>query len=104
MPRPFPPEKRAEWAERLRRQKESGRGVVKWCQENEVSYHQFTYWKGRLAPTPSMLKQSAFSELPGRPEKTGIAIECPGVRIELAQNFDLKALKQCLRMLKGLAC
>ena len=37
-----------EWAARFSDQKASGLTIVEWCQQNNVSEHQFYYWKRQL--------------------------------------------------------
>ncbi len=49
MPTPASFQKREEWEEKIRQQKESGQSIMKWCEENNISYHTLNYWRERLA-------------------------------------------------------
>lgn len=37
-----------EWAIRCKEQRDSGLTVRKWCEENQLSFHAFNYWKHLL--------------------------------------------------------
>ncbi len=99
MPRPLSEEKRQEWKERIRLQQESGQSMLKWCQENQVNYDSFLYWKKHFNPSP--FNRAAFFELIDPCKEAGLSIEYKGVKIALAKHFDPTALTQCLKTLKS---
>ena len=95
------PQKRQEWEEKIRLQKESGFTVKAWCLQNAVAYHCFKYWRSILKPAPA-LTRSSFKELSDSTSSSGIIIEKKGLRIHIAKNFDEKTLSQFLRALDKL--
>lgn len=96
------PEKKLEWEERIRNQRESGLSIEKWCQQNQILPHRFYYWRDRLLPKLG-LDRSSFTELV-QTKGSGICIEYHGIRIHLERNFDPSILKECLSVLKELKC
>jgi len=101
MSKPLSPEQRLEWEARIRKQKESGLSLDRWCKENQIRPHAFYYWKKRLFPKP--LNRSHFSEIP-RPKTTGVSLECRGIVLRIDPHFDPAVLKLCLSVLTGLRC
>lgn len=102
MPKPISPERKFEWEEKIRQQRESGLSIEPWCRQNQITPHTFYYWKNRLFPkTP--LTRDCFAELPAA-QGTGITLEYRGVRIHVDRCFDPAALKSCLSALKGIVC
>ena len=95
-------EKRLEWEERIRQQRESGLSIGKWCQQNQIVPRHFYYWRDRLSPKPE-LNRSSFIEL-SQTKRPGICIEYHGLRIHLDKHFDPLMLKRCLAVLKELKC
>jgi hypothetical protein len=100
---PLSLEKRQEWEERIRIQKESGQTIARWCREQNVTYSSFMYWKERFNLSP-VLSRSSFREVSDCSEKTGISIEYRGVHIALSKNFDSATLIQCLRVCRESLC
>lgn len=96
------PEQKLDWAEKIRKQQESGLSIEKWCQQNQIPTHQFHYWKARLLPQ-SKVTRANFKEITAR-EGTGITLEYQAVRIHLDPNFEPSILKQCLTILKEVVC
>ena len=47
MPGPLPAEKKIEWEEKIRQQRESGLSIERWCEQNQIATHVFHYWKTR---------------------------------------------------------
>jgi hypothetical protein len=100
--KPISIEKRNEWEEKFRRQKESGFSIDRWCRENQIPPHAFYYWKERLFPK-SMIDSLSFTEL-SNAKTTGITIECRNLRIRLDRQFDPIVLGQCLSILMKTPC
>ena len=99
---PLPSEKRLEWKERILAQQASGLSATKWCHQNQISRPGFFYWKDRFFPKQK-LSRSSFAEL-SYTNRSGISIECHGVRICLERDFDPLILKRCLFALMELKC
>lgn len=102
MPKPVSSEKKLEWAEKIRTQKESGLSIERWCNQNQIRPHIFHYWKEQLFPKP-LPRHLNFSELSNAKE-TGIVIEHGNLRIRLDKHFDPCILKQCLALLMEIKC
>jgi len=100
MSKPISLEKRNEWEEKFRQQRESGLSIDRWCRENQIPPHAFYYWKERLFPK-SLASHLSFTEL-SNAKTTGITIEYRNLRICLDKRFDLIVLKQCLAVLMGI--
>jgi hypothetical protein len=100
-------EKKLEWEEKVRQQRESGLSITRWCRQNQIPSNTFRYWKDKLFPR-AQLTRSCFTELPVSREidsrETGISIEYRGVRIHIDKHFDPSTLKSCLSVLKGVPC
>jgi len=101
MPKPLSQEKKLDWQEKIQKQQESGLSVQRWCHENQISKHNFCYWRDKLSP--KLLNQPSFTELKDL-EKTGITIEYAGFYIHLDKNFESSTLKACLDILKDVKC
>lgn len=94
-------DKRAVWADRLRRYQRSGLSVARFCDKEGVSAPSFYQWKKRLAQAlapRSLLRangarqaEAAFQQVTLVPSAAVVAIEwANGVRMELpAENVAL---------------
>ena len=106
MPKPYPEEKKREWAEKVRLQQESDQrvSIANWCRQQQINYDTFIYWKKRFKPTAATsINRSSFTELP-KAKETGITIEYRNLRIRFDKHFDPFVLKQCLSILVELKC
>jgi len=102
MPRPALPEKKIEWEDKLRKQRESGLSIERWCHENQIPKHTFYYWRDKLHPkTP--LNHSCFTELKDV-KGAGITLEYRDICIRLDQHFEPSILKRCLAVLMEIKC
>jgi transposase-like protein len=107
MPQPFSEAKKQEWKKRILQQGESGLSIAQWCRENDVSSHNFSYWRDKLfrkAALAVALDRSTFTELADKrrvtvsdPERKGITIEYHKIRIHVEEQFESSALKPDLR-------
>ena len=50
------------WQQRILQQQASGLNIIRWCEQNQVPYNTFTYWKRRLRQ-PVPINRTAFLEL-----------------------------------------
>ena len=97
------PNKSHDWERTLQKQKQSGLSVSRWCKENQVPYHTFIYWKRRFVRvTP--LERKSFVELSENPSKSGIQLECDGIRVNVEKGFDSLTLARCLQALRSSQC
>lgn len=101
MPRPSSSEKKQEWEEKIRKQRESGLSIERWCHDNQLPTHVFYYWRDKFLP--KSLNRACFTELHDA-NRTGITIEYRGIRIHLDKHFEPSILKRCLAALKELKC
>ena len=95
-------EKRSEWEERVRKQRESGLSIAKWCGQQHISTHLFHYWRKRIFLNQE-LNRSCFTEL-AETQEGGVLIECGGLKIRLEKGFDPATLRDCLSVLRKIAC
>lgn len=93
-----------DWEQKIQKQKQSGLSVFRWCQENQVTYNAFVYWKRRFSRVAVPLERKSFVELGESSSKSGIQLECDGIRVNLEKGFDLSTLTKCLQALRGARC
>ena len=93
-------EKKLEWEERVRKQRESGLSIARWCQENHIMKSTFSYWRDKLSP--KTLDQSSFTELVET--RKGITVEYNGFCIHLDEHFDSTTFTRCIVALKEIKC
>jgi hypothetical protein len=100
---PAIPNKSRDWEQKIQKQQESGLSVSRWCQENQIPYNTFVYWKRRsVRVTP--LERKSFVELQENSSKSGIQLECDGIRVNVEKGFDSSTLARCLQTLRGSPC
>jgi nitrate/TMAO reductase-like tetraheme cytochrome c subunit len=95
--------KTRDWKHVLETQKKSGISSHRWCHQNHVPYTTFMYWKRRFTQTATLSRES-FTELLAPTSKSGIQLECNGVRVLLDKDFDSSTLMKCLQTLKRTPC
>ncbi len=100
---PAIPNKSRDWEQKIQQQKQSGLSVSRWCQENQVPYNTFVYWKRRFVKI-SPLERKSFVELEENPPKSGIQLECDGIKVNIEKGFDSSTLARCLQALRGFQC
>jgi hypothetical protein len=92
--------KSRDWEQKIQKQKQSGLSVSRWCRENQVSYNTFIYWKRRLVRV-ALLERKSFVELTENSSKSGIQLECDGIRVNIEKGFDSSTLARCLQALRS---
>jgi|GEM_PF-1364684 hypothetical protein len=102
MSKPTSVDKKIKWEEKIRRQRESGLSIERWCRQNQITSCSFHYWKNRLQ-SKSELTRSCFTELP-TDQGTGITMEYHGIRILIDKSFDPATLRNCLAALRDIQC
>ena len=93
--KPLTSEKRSDWAENIRQQRNSGLNATDWCRKHQIAYSTFIYWKDCLS-TKTTKRRSSFTEPLDASTTTTVSIEYRGVRVYLDKSFDLAALKKTL--------
>ena len=76
----------------------------KWCEENNIAYQTFQYWKAKILKDQSgsrhraSITRKSFTELIDRPysNATGVEIVISKTTIRLQKGFDQTVLKSCL--------
>jgi hypothetical protein len=95
-----------EWSEKIKNQAASGQSIAAWCQDHDIAYHTFLYWRKRLQQsfpsTENPSKRSSFLELAKDPPQAWLEINLPGVRLEISKGFDRSAVLCFLQILKAL--
>ena len=93
--------KAREWARLINEWQNSGQSITQWCEEHELRYSRFLYWKKRLMADQT---PPAFVELQDPTESgTGITLQWGTLQIHLDAGFDQSTLCRCIQTLKGLA-
>ena len=95
-------EKRSEWVENIRQQRNSGLNATSWCRKHQIAHSTFVYWKDCLSKAP--MHRSFFMKPLDASTKTRVSIEYRGARIYLDESFDLATLKNCLSALRDIPC
>ncbi|WP_273125642.1 IS66 family insertion sequence element accessory protein TnpA [Bacillus weihaiensis] len=98
---------RVEWEQRIANFKASGQSATKWCDTNEVSVHQFWYWKKKLKTTEDTFKDSSqwvALEMDDSMEDSHskIVIHVGHVALEVKHGFDQKLLVDVVRTLQSI--
>ena len=81
-----------DWEQKIQQQEQSGLSISRWCQENQVPYNTFTYWKRRCVPKTARLERKSFLELTENSSKSGIQLEYDGIRVNIEKGFDSATL------------
>lgn len=94
-------EKQAKWQNLVKRQRESGLSIQKWCQQNQIRPSTFQYWKDKFFP--KQLEKSSFTELNIK-RSDPITLQTRGLFIRIGNDCDLDLRKTLFAMLGDLAC
>ena len=101
---PKNPKQAEEWQARIDAWQQSGKTMIAWCKEHQVSEHQFWYWKDRLLSKKESSRPSRFVELlDDSPSEGGVAIQFQDFTIQLTTKFDENTLRRCLLTLRELS-
>lgn len=95
-------ERRKHWSELIARQKQSGKTVEAFCQENGVGGPSFYAWRKRLKGKGQPVG-FALVEAPARNPQRGEPIElilCSGDRLQIGPGVDLARLRLVLNALR----
>lgn len=101
-------ELRMEWEQRIANFLSSGQSASKWCAANEISIHQFWYWKKRLKTTQDTVNGSPkwlsleMDETTDDSKTTKIVVRVGKATVEVEPDFDPKLLADVVRTLQSL--
>ncbi len=104
------PRTKNEWRELVDNWLLSGQSMAAWCRANQVVYHRFLRWKKQIHPeglgpiNESVLPGDHFIEIAESPistKESGVALDCRGISIRLAVDFDADTLQRCLQALRA---
>lgn len=101
MPRPSSQQTQLEWKERILQQQASGLSIEKWCSQNQISPHNFTYWRDKLFP--KQLEKSHFTELNIK-RSDAISLQARGIHIHMGSDCDPHLRKQIFTIFAELSC
>ena len=86
-----------EWTEKLADWRNSGLSIAAWCRQNGAGYHQFLYWRKRLAVQKP---DGAGRFVALRVSQPTLRLECSGMMIHIEHGFDRALLLDLLTVLK----
>jgi hypothetical protein len=100
-------ELRMEWEQRIANFMSSGQSASKWCAANEVSIHQFWYWKKRIKTTQDSVNDSPRwlsleMDDPIENSKSRLVVRVGQASVEVEPGFDSKLLVDVVRTLQSL--
>lgn len=88
------------WEKRIEEWKSSCQSAVKWCEEQEIAYGTFCYWKRKLN-TP-VKEEVVFEEL--EEKNSAIELRWGDICLYLEQDFDITTLERCLIAFRKVGC
>lgn len=96
-----------EWEQRIASFITSGQSASKWCAVNDISIHQFWYWKKRLKTTQDTFNDSSkwlALEMDESIEdfKPKLVVKVGQASLEIEHGFDPKLLVDIVRTLQSL--
>ena len=95
-----PSERFLEWSEKIKAQKLSNLSQGKWCQEQDIRYSTFQYWKSRInRRNRESLKKNEFIEIPE--DRPLVEVSLRGIKLAIFKEFDRKGLIHFLSLLKS---
>ena len=90
------------WLERIKQWKASGKSVLAWCAENNISSKTFYYRKRILAQENNhQINVDSFVELTNKINNFELEIEYKNYKFKL-KDFDILRLHDFFKIIKGL--
>ena len=90
------------WLESIKQWKASGKSVLAWCTENNISSDAFYYRKKALSQEDShQINIDSFVELPNKTTNFELEIEYKNYKFKL-KDFDILRLHDFFKIIKGL--
>ena len=98
--------RRALWKHKIEEWQCSGKSCLSWCQEHNIDYKKFLYWKHRLSDgNKEALTKNSFVELqPQKSKHSSIDITYNGFTITAAPGFHQETLSRVLTIVGGMKC
>jgi hypothetical protein len=106
--------RREYWDRVVSEQRASGLTGRSWCQENGVALASFYLWRKKLTATPAartsardssdirwLSVESMKSTAGSAPAPSGVTLRVGGVRVEIATDFNPRALSDVLTLLES---
>ena len=97
------PQKESEWRQRFADWKRSGLSAINWCKANNIKFHNFKYWRGKLPDRHDTSAKQSFIELPaerGASSEVGLTVRMGDAEIKLERDFDEATLERLLAALR----
>jgi hypothetical protein len=101
--------KRQYWKTRITNWQASRMSQTEYCRRHELTFHQFVYWRRKLAPkaaTPISLIQvptAAVARAAGLGSMPALRVAlAPDLCIEVSPGFDVPTLQQVVTALRGI--
>jgi len=99
-------QKRKHWKQHIERWRSSQVTQTAYCQQHELSSHQFTYWKKRFVQTetgitfvPLKIRRSLTSTMKAAPLRV---IVDGDLQIEIGPDFDAQLLRRLITALRSM--
>ena len=92
------------WRAVIRKHGESGLSAAAFCREQDITIHQFHWWRRRFRKENSQGKESAFLQLVPltKSQHSGVRIRLHnGMLIEVEQGFDPRTLRDVIEAFCG---
>lgn len=100
---------RKEWEQRIARYKTSGMTQSKWCEANDLSYHQFKYWLKRVNTSSIKVEESNSKWIPisidddlHHGNNNSLQIKVGQVTVEVKPDFNPLFLVNVVKALQTL--
>ena len=100
--------KRAYWKRQIESWRSSGKTQLAFCQEHELKFHQFTYWKKRFVQTEAGITFVPIKFRQPIPTSSSLAshslrlIVDRNLQIEIGSDFDPQLLRKVISVIRAL--
>lgn len=97
--------KEEQWHSHIKACSGSGMSIKAWCKVNDLSSHQYHYWKSKFNQTNSNPINESPQWAPliaDAPQNTPIVLKIGDFNLELTQGFDKQALVELINLFGSL--
>ena len=101
-------QKRAYWKHQIESWRSSGKTQLAFCQEHELKFHQFTYWKKRFVQTEAGITFVPIKFRHPKSPSTGVdshslrLILDRDLQLEIGSDFDPQLLRKVISVIRAL--
>lgn len=101
-------ELRKEWERRIALYKRSGMTQSKWCEVNDLSYHQFKYWIKKVNASTNTIKTNSkwipisIDHEPNHSQNESLHIKIGQAIVEVKPDFNPTLLANVVKVLQTL--